>query len=438
MSSREKPHLNLVVCGHVDHGKSTTTGHLLYLRGVVDQRKLEELAKESAKTGLGEAFKYAWILDTVKEERERGVTIDAAYVRFMTDKYYFTIIDAPGHRDFIKNMITGASQADCALLVVSAKKGEFETAISPEGQATEHAFLLYTLGIRQIVVAVNKMDDPTVNWSKERYEEVKNEVSRMLTKIGFNLQKHKIIFVPISGWTGDNLVEKSKNMPWYDGPTLIQALDQFTPPPKLIDKPLRIPIQQVFSISGVGTVPVGRVESGVVKPGDIVIINPGGKKGEVKSIEMHHERLEKAEPGDNIGLNIKGVSKEELRRGMVIGHPDNPPKVVTEFIGQIIVIRHPTAIAAGYTPVLHVHTEQVACEFAELISKIDPRTGATVEQKPAYLKTGDAALVRFRPIRPISIEVFSDIPPLGRFAIRDMGMTIAAGIVKEITKTQPS
>jgi len=433
-ASQQKPHMNLVVCGHVDHGKSTTTGHLLYLKGLVDPRKLDELAKESAKTGLGETFKYAWILDSVKEERERGVTIDAAYVKFMTDKYYYTIIDAPGHRDFIKNMITGASQADVALLVVSAKKGEFETGISPEGQTTEHAFLLFTLGIRQIVVAINKMDDPSVNWSKDRFEEVKNEISRLLTKIGFDLKRHKIIFVPISGWLGDNLVEKSKNMPWYDGPTLIQALDQFAPPPKLVDKPLRIPIQQVFSKTGVGTVPVGRVESGVLKVDDKVIIMPSGKVGEVKSIEMHHERLEKAEPGDNIGMNIKGVAKNEIRRGEVIGHVDTPPTVAKEFIGQIIVIRHPTAIAAGYTPVLHVHTEQVACEFAELLKKIDPRTGAVIEDKPSYLKTGDAALVRFRPIRPIAIEVFSDIPPLGRFAIRDMGMTIAAGVVKEITQ----
>ena len=433
-SASSKPHLNLVVAGHVDHGKSTTTGHLLYLKGYVDSRKLDELAKESAKTGLGESFKYAWVLDTVKEERERGVTIDAAYVKFITDKYYFTVIDAPGHRDFVKNMITGASQADGALLVVSAKKGEFETGISPEGQTREHAFLLFTLGVRQIAVAVNKMDDQTVNWSKDRFEEVKKAILDLMVPMGFDLKKHKIFVVPISGWLGDNLVAKSEHMPWYDGPTLIEALDQFEPPAKPTDKPLRLPIQQVFNIPGVGTVPVGRVETGVLKVNEKIVVNPSGKHGEVRSIEMHHERMEKAEPGDNVGLNIKGISQKEMKRGDVVGPEASPPSIAKEFVGRIIVIRHPTAIAVGYTPVLHVHTEQVACEFAELVRKIDARTGAAVEEKPTFLKTGDAAIVRFRPLRPISLETFADFPPLGRFAIRDMGLTIAAGVTMEITQ----
>jgi len=433
-SASSKPHLNLVVAGHVDHGKSTTTGHLLYLKGYVDARKLDELAKESAKTGLGESFKYAWVLDTVKEERERGVTIDAAYVKFLTDKYYYTVIDAPGHRDFVKNMITGASQADGALLVVSAKKGEFETGISPEGQTREHAFLLFTLGVRQIAVAVNKMDDQTVNWGQDRFEEVKKAMLDLMTQMGFDPKKHKIFVVPVSGWLGDNLVSKSEHMPWYDGPTLMSALDQFELPAKPVDKPLRLPIQQVFNIPGVGTVPVGRVETGVLKVNDKIVVNPSGKHGEVRSIEMHHERMEKAEPGDNVGLNLKGISQKEMKRGDVIGTESSPPSIVKEFVGQIIVIRHPTAIAVGYTPVLHVHTEQVACEFAELIRKIDARTGAAVEEKPAFLKTGDAAIVRFRPLRPISLEPFADFPPLGRFAIRDMGLTIAAGVTKEITQ----
>ncbi|OYT65074.1 translation elongation factor EF-1 subunit alpha [Candidatus Bathyarchaeota archaeon ex4484_205] len=434
MSSSSKPHLNLVVCGHVDHGKSTTVGHLLFLTGYIDERKMSELAAASAKTGLGETFKFAWVLDKLKEERERGMTIDTMYVEFETPKYYFTIIDAPGHRDFVKNMITGASQADAALLIASAKKGEFETGISPEGQTTEHAFLLFTLGVSQIVVGVNKMDDPSVNWSKERFEEVKKAIEELLTKIGFNLKKSPIPIVPISGWTGDNLVKKSEKMPWYDGPTLIEALDSVKPPAKPIDKPLRIPIQDVYSITGVGTVPVGRVESGVLKPGDKIILMPSGKTGEVKSIEMHHKRLEKAEPGDNIGFNVKGIAKNEIRRGDVISHPETPPTVAKEFIGQIIVIYHPTAIAAGYTPVLHVHTAQVACQFVELLKKFDPRTGAVLEENPQYLKTGDGALVKFRPVRPVCIERYADFPALGRFAIRDMGRTIAAGVVKEVTE----
>ncbi|MEM2321384.1 MAG: translation elongation factor EF-1 subunit alpha [Candidatus Bathyarchaeia archaeon] len=431
MSRPEKPHLNLIIIGHVDHGKSTTMGHFLYLTGVVDERVIKQYEEEAKKMGK-ESFKYAWILDNLKEERERGLTIDLRYLKFETPKFFFTIIDAPGHRDFVKNMITGASQADAAILVVSAKKGEFEAGIGPGGQTREHAFLAFTLGVRQIIVLVNKMDDLTVNWSKERYEEIKNEVGRMLRLVGYKVDK--IPFIPVSGWLGDNLVKSSSNMPWYSGPTLIEALDYFEMPPKPIDKPLRIPVQDVYSITGVGTVPVGRVETGVLKEGDTVIIMPLGKTGEVKSIETHHVRIPRAEPGDNIGFNVKGVAKHEIKRGDVVGHPNNPPTVAKEFIGQIIVIYHPTAIAAGYTPVMHVHTAQIAVRFAELLKKIDPRTGQTVEEKPAFLKTGDAALVRFEPIRPVCMENYSEIPQLGRFAIRDMGTTIAAGVIKEITK----
>ncbi|MEM3770318.1 MAG: translation elongation factor EF-1 subunit alpha [Candidatus Bathyarchaeia archaeon] len=431
MSRPEKPHLNLVIMGHVDHGKSTTTGHMLYLAGVVDERTVKAYEEEARKLGK-ETFKFAWILDNLKEERERGLTIDLRFLKFETKKYYFTIIDAPGHRDFVKNMITGASQADGAILFVSAKRGEFEAGIGPGGQTREHAFLAFTLGVNQLVVAINKMDDPTVNWSQERYNEVKNEVARMLKMVGYKVEK--IPFVPTSGWTGDNLVKLSDKMPWYKGPTLIEALDTFEIPPKPLDKPLRVPIQDVYSITGVGTVPVGRVETGVLKEGDIVIFMPANKQGEVKSIEMHHTRIPRAEPGDNIGFNVRGVAKTDIRRGDVCGHVNNPPTVAREFIGQIIVIYHPTAIAAGYTPVLHYHTGQMACRFTELVRKIDPRSGQVVEEKPSFLKTGDAALVRMEPLRPIAIETYSDFSELGRFAVRDMGTTIAAGIVKEITK----
>lgn len=434
MSRPEKPHLNLVIMGHVDHGKSTTTGHLLYLAGVVDDRTVKQYEEEARKLGK-ETFKFAWILDNLKEERERGLTIDLRFLKFETKKYYFTVIDAPGHRDFVKNMITGASQADGAILFVSAKRGEFEAGIGPGGQTREHAFLAFTLGVRQLVVAINKMDDISVNWSEERYNEIKNEVGRMLRMVGYKVEK--IPFVPTSGWTGDNLVKPSDKMPWYKGPTLIDALDTFEVPPKPLDKPLRIPVQDVYSITGVGTVPVGRVETGVLKEGDMVIFMPANKQGEVKSIEMHHQRIPRAEPGDNIGFNVRGIAKTDIRRGDVCGHVNNPPTVAKEFIGQIIVIYHPTAIAAGYTPVLHYHTGQVACRFTEIIRKIDPRSGQVVEEKPSFLKTGDAALVRMEPLHPISVETYQDFPELGRFAVRDMGTTIAAGVVKEITKKGP-
>ncbi|WP_309492651.1 translation elongation factor EF-1 subunit alpha [Candidatus Hecatella orcuttiae] len=428
----EKPHLNMVIVGHVDHGKSTCMGHILYLKGVISEREIKEYAEESQKTGAGDTFKFAWVMDRLKEERERGVTIDLYYTKFETDKYSFTIIDAPGHRDFIKNMITGASQADCALLVSSARKGEFEVGVEAGGQTREHAFLLRTLGITQLTVAVNKMDDASVNWSQTRFEECKKQLEYLLKTVGFDVSKVPI--VPVSGWTGDNLDKLSDKMPWYKGPTLVETFDYFEVPPKPVDKPLRIPVQDVYTITGVGTVPVGRVETGVLKEGDTIVFMPANVKGEVRTIETHHVKIPQALPGDNIGFNVRGISKGDIRRGEVGGHPSNPPKVAKEFIGQIIVVYHPTSIAQGYTPVLHAHTAQIACKFTELIRKINPRTGETVEEKPAFLKTGDGALVRLTPVKPVALEVYSDIPQLGRFAIRDMGTTIAAGIVKEITQ----
>jgi len=378
-----------------------------------------------------EAFKYAWVLDKLKEERERGLTIDLAFYKLETPRYFFTVIDAPGHRDFVKNMVTGASQADAAVLFISAKRGEYEAGTNPGGQTREHAFLAKTLGVDQMVVAVNKMDDATVNWSQQRYDEVKDGVSRLLRLVGYNIAK--INFIPTSGWTGDNLVKRSDKMPWYKGPTLFEALDQFEVPTKPVDKPLRLPVQEVYSIRGVGTVPVGRVETGVLYNNRQVIFMPSKLAGEVKSIETHYVRIEKAEPGDNIGFNVKGINREQINRGEVAGYPDKPPRVANSFLGQIIVILHPTAIAQGYTPVLHIHTAQIAVRFAELVSKLDPRTGQVIENNPSYLKTGDAAIIKFEPLHPVALEVFSEIPQLGRFAIRDMGTTIAAGIVKEIT-----
>ncbi|MCW4020957.1 MAG: translation elongation factor EF-1 subunit alpha [Candidatus Bathyarchaeota archaeon] len=431
MSKSEKPHLNLIVIGHVDHGKSTTMGHLLYLAGSIDDRTIKTYEEQAAQLGKG-TFKFAWVLDSLKEERERGLTIDLRFLKFETPNYFFTVIDAPGHRDFVKNMITGASQADAAVLFVSAKKGEFEAGIGPGGQTREHAFLAFTLGVRQLAVAINKMDDPTVNWDQVRYEEIKNEIGRMLKLVGYN--PATIAFVPTSGWAGDNLIKQSEKMSWYNGPTLFDALDAFKMPPKPTTKPLRLPIQDVYTITGVGTVPVGRVETGVLKEGDTIVFMPANVTGEVKSMETHHVRMPRAEPGDNIGFNVRGVAKKDVRRGDVVGHPNNPPTVAKEFIGQIIVIHHPTAIAAGYTPVLHAHTAQVACRFTELIKKIDPRSGQTIEENPAFLKTGDSAIVRLEPLRPVPVEVYTEFPEIGRFAVRDMGTTIAAGVIREITK----
>ncbi|WP_440058995.1 translation elongation factor EF-1 subunit alpha [Thermogladius sp. 4427co] len=429
MSAPQKPHLNLVIIGHVDHGKSTMVGHLLYRLGYFDQKTIQAIEEEAKKMGK-ESFKFAWLLDRMKEERERGVTIALSYMKFETKKYFFTIIDAPGHRDFVKNMITGASQADAAILVVSARKGEFEAGMSPEGQTREHAILAKTMGIDQLIVAVNKMDATEPPYSKERFQQIKEVMSKFLKSIGYN--PDKIPFIPISAWTGENLIERSPNMPWYDGPPLVEVLDTLQPPPKPIDKPLRIPIQDVYNISGVGTVPVGRVETGVLKVGDKVVFMPAGVVGEVRSIETHHIRIDKAEPGDNIGFNVKGVEKKDIKRGDVAGHLDNPPTVADEFTARVFIIWHPTAIAVGYTPVIHVHTASVASRITEIVAKLDPRTGKEIEKNPQFIKQGDSAIVKFKPIKPLVIEKFSDFPPLGRFAMRDMGKTIGIGVVTEV------
>jgi elongation factor 1-alpha len=414
-----KPHLNIVTIGHVDHGKSTLMGRLLYETGAV---KEEDIKKFEAMGDKGKTFKFAWVMDALKEERERGLTIDLAHKKFETSKYYFTIIDAPGHRDFVKNMITGASQADGAVLVVAADDG-----IMP--QTREHAALAFTLGVGQLMVVINKMD--LVDYKQEVFEKLKKEVSDLLRAVGYR-NVEKFDFIPAVAFHGENVTKRSEKMKWYNGPTVLEALDHFEVPPKPIDKPLRIPIQDVYSITGVGTVPVGRVETGVLKVGDTVVFEPAGVKGEVKSIEMHHESIPKAEPGDNIGFNVRGVEKKALKRGDVVGHPDKPPTVVREFTARIAVLQHPTAIAAGYTPVFHVHTAQVACKISQIVNKLDPKTGAPVEQNPQFIKKGDMATIVVTPTKPMVIEKASEIPQLSRFAIRDMGMTIAAGVCVDV------
>ena len=418
-----KPHLNLVFTGHVDHGKSTTVGRILYDTGNIPEPEMKKIREEAKKLGK-ETFDLAFVMDRMKEERERGLTIDVAHRRFETPKYYFTIIDAPGHRDFVKNMITGASQADAAVLIVSCKEG-----IQP--QTKEHAWLLKTLGVQQLIVGINKMDE--VGWAQAKYEDMKKQVMDLLRPTGYKVDA--IPFVPFASYpSSENISKKAgEHMGWYKGPTLLETFDNLKAPEKPTAKPLRIPIQDVYSITGVGTVPVGRIETGVLKPADKIIFMPSGAVGEVKSVEMHHEQLQKAEPGDNVGFNVRGVEKDQVKRGDVCGHATHPPTVADEFIAQIIVLNHPTAITAGYTPVFHCHTAQVACTFVELMKKIDPATGAVKEEKPEFLKTGDAAVVKIKPTKPFCIEKASDFPPLGRFAIRDMGATVGAGLVLEVT-----
>ena len=422
----KKPHINLVVIGHVDHGKSTTVGRILFDTGAVTQQELDKLRARAAEVGKA-GFEFAFIMDRVKEEQERGVTIDLSYKEFQTQKFFITIIDAPGHKDFVKNMITGTSQADAALLVVSANPGE-----GVMEQTKEHIFLAKTLGVPQLMVAVNKMD--MAKYDEARFNEVKAEVQKLLKGVGYNIEKVPII--PVSSWKGENITKPSAQLAWYKGKFLIGAFDDLDAPLKPTDKPLRMPIQDVYTITGIGTVPVGRIETGIMKVGQQIIVSPSGKVGEVKSIEMHHQQMPTGEPGDNVDINLRGIGKEDMKRGDVIGPVDSPPPVVKEFTAKMVVLNHPTVITAGYCPVFHVHTAQVSCKIKEIKAKLDPRTGQPLPEKPDFLKTGDTAEVVIEPLQPLVIEKQSDNPKLSKFAIRDMGRTVAAGMCIDYVKRQ--
>jgi len=432
---KEKIHCNIVVIGHVDSGKSTTTGHLIYKCGGIDKRTIEKYEKEAKEMGKS-SFKYAWVLDRLKAERERGITIDIALWKFETKKFYFTIIDAPGHRDFIKNMITGTSQADVAVLMIASPQGEFEAGYSKTGQTREHALLAYTLGVKQMIICINKMDDKSTNWSEARFNEIKDELTKYLTT-GVGYKVENLTFVPISGWQGDNMIEKSDNLKWFKGPTMLEALDAVNPPKRPSDKPLRLPLQDVYKIGGIGTVPVGRVETGIIKPGMTILFAPVGLSSEVKSVEMHHEAMEEALPGDNVGFNVKNLSVTDIQRGMVASDAKNDPAKQSEsFNAQVIVLNHPNSIKAGYAPVLDCHTAHVSCKFTELLKKLDKRSGKELEDNPAEVKTGDAAIVKLTPSKPMVVETYTEYPPLGRFAVRDMRQTVAVGIIKSVAKME--
>ena len=421
--SEDKPHQNLAIIGHVDHGKSTLVGRLLYETGSVPEHVIEQHKEEAEQKGKG-GFEFAYVMDNLAEERERGVTIDIAHQEFDTDEYYFTIVDCPGHRDFVKNMITGASQADNAVLVVAADDG-----VAPQTQ--EHVFLARTLGINELIVGVNKMD--LVDYNESDYNQVVEEVKDLFKQVQFDTEDAS--FIPISAFEGDNIAEVSDNTPWYDGEILLDALNGLEEPEPPTDAPLRLPIQDVYTIDGIGTVPVGRVETGMLNVGDNVSFQPSDEGGEVKTIEMHHEEVPEAGPGDNVGFNVRGIGKDDIRCGDVCGPADDPPAVAETFQAQLIVMQHPSVITAGYTPVFHAHTAQVACTIESIDKKMDPSSGEVAEENPDFIQSGDAAVVTVRPQKPLSIESSQEIPELGSFAVRDMGQTIAAGKVLSVNES---
>jgi len=421
--AKEKTLINIVFVGHVDAGKSTTIGRLMYDSGKLSEQELSKLKEEAKKHGKV-GFEFAYVMDKIKEERERGVTIDLAYQKLVTQNFEVTIIDAPGHKDFVKNMITGASQADAGFLTIAAKSG-----VQP--QTKEHLWLMKTMGVSQLAVSINKMDE--VEYKEDVFNKVKEDVINELKAVGYSAE---VTFLAISALQGDNIVKKSENMPWYKGPTILEQMDKFDAPEKPTNLPMRMPIQDVYEITGIGTVPVGKIETGIMKIGQKVIILPGrtgkGVLGEVRSIEMHHEQLKEAESGDNVGINLRGVGKKDMARGDVICDAAQPATIAEEFTAKIAVINHPTVIAKGYTPVFHVHTGQVPCQFIEIIEKYDPKSGAVAEANPDFLKNGDVAKVRIKPMGNLVIEKTGDNPHMARFAIRDAGQTVAAGICVDL------
>jgi len=422
--AKEKTNMNVIFVGHVDAGKSTVVGRMLYDSGAVPEQEMKKLREEAEKHGKV-GFEFAYVMDKIKEERERGVTIDLAYKKVMTQKFQITIIDAPGHRDFVKNMITGASQADAAFLVIAAPAG-----VQP--QTTEHLWLLRTMGVKNVCVAINKMD--SVEYKEEKFNKVKEDIEKLLTQVGIKAAN----YIACSGLKGDNVAKKSDKMAWYKGPTILEQFDLFPVPELPTGLPMRMPVQDVYEITGIGTVPVGKIETGIMKVGQKIKVLPGrtgeGIAGEIKTIEAHHEQLKEGVAGDNVGINIRGIGKKDIARGDVICDASQPIPIVEEFIAQIAVINHPTVLAKGYTPVFHIHTAQVPCQFVELMEQIDPKTGQVIKEKPDFLKNGDVAKVRLKPIGNLCLETQKDNPFMSRFAVRDAGQTVAAGVCIEITK----
>lgn len=457
--AENKEHLGLVIVGHVDAGKSTTTGHLLFKLGGISPRELEKLQAEADAQGKG-SFAYAYFMDKQKDERERGVTISCTTKEFFTDKYHYTIIDAPGHRDFIKNMITGASQADVALLMVPANRGGFEVSIQKgdhkkgviQGQTRQHARLCKLIGVEQIIVGINKMDDKSVNYSQDRYNEIKEEVINMLKSAGY--KPKKVPFIPMSGFQGENLIEKSTKMPWYkgfkvpvakgvfvEGFTLLDALnDVAKPPPRNRTSPFRLPVSGSFKIKGVGDIITGRVEQGVCKPGDAVKFVPSGSSGKIFSIEMHHKQYPEAGPGDNVGLNVKNIPKEQApQTGDVMVLADEEITPVKTFTAVVAVQEHPGQLkcavngSGGFSPSVHIRTGKAPCRML----KINWRQGAkstkgTKVEGPMYIERGDTAEVVFEPRMPFFVETFTDCEGLGRIAVMDSNSLVMLGKITQV------
>jgi len=463
MATDGKAHLSIVICGHVDSGKSTTTGRLIFELGGIGEREVEKLKAEADRLGKS-SFAFAFFMDRQKEERERGVTISCTTKEFFTSKWHYTIIDAPGHRDFIKNMISGAAQADVALLMVPAD-GNFITAIQKgnhkageiQGQTRQHARLINLLGVKQLIIGVNKMDCDVAGYKKDRYEEIGNEMRNMLGKVGWkkDFVADSVPVLPISGWQGDNLNKKSEKMGWWSGvdivvpgekdklhiDTLYDCLDLMARPPvRETDKAMRMPVSGIYKIKGVGDVLAGRVEQGLVKPNEEVLFMPthtasNACTGKVFTVEMHHKRVDQAAPGDNVGLNIKGLIKENMPRAgdVMIYKKDTTLKHVADFTAQVQILDIPGEIKKGYSPIGFVRCGRSACKISNLDWKMGKETAGKKMEDPHALKSNEMAQVRFEPLQPFTVDSFKNCEGLSRIAFLDGNGVVMLGKVTKVT-----
>ncbi|KAL1915339.1 uncharacterized protein VTP21DRAFT_6797 [Calcarisporiella thermophila] len=429
-----KEHVNIVFMGHVDAGKSTMGGNILVLTGMVDKRTLEKFEKE-AREANRESWYLSWALDTNPEERAKGKTVEYGRAYFETDRRKYTILDAPGHKNYVPSMISGASQADVGILVISARRGEFETGFERGGQTREHTVLAKTSGVNKLIVVVNKMDDPTVNWSKERYDECVSKLTPFLKATGYNL-KTDVVFMPVSGFTGANIKDRlsSEACPWYSGPSLLEYLDAMEAVDRKINAPLMMPIMEKYK--DMGTIVVGKVESGKVKKGQYIYIMPNKVKCEVTTVYNElEEEINMGICGDNVRLRIKGIEEEDISVGFMLCDSRKPVHTVTRFEAQLAILDHKNIITSGYSAVLHVHACVEEVTISTLLHKLDKKTGRKSKRPPMFLKRGEKAIVVLETPLAVCVETFEDYPQLGRFTLRDEGKTIAIGKITKLLET---
>ncbi|XP_051515318.1 HBS1-like protein isoform X6 [Myxocyprinus asiaticus] len=443
-----KPLLNLVVIGHVDAGKSTLMGHVLYLLGNVNKRTMHKYEQEAKKAGKA-SFAYAWVLDETGEERDRGVTMDVGMTKFETDSTVITLMDAPGHKDFIPNMITGAAQADVAMLVVDASRGEFEAGFEAGGQTREHGLLVRSLGVTQLAVAVNKMDQ--VNWQQERFQEIVSKLGHFLKQAGF--KDSDVFYIPTSGLSGENLTTRSK-VPdltaWYTGPCLLEQMDAFKPPQRSVEKPFRLCVSDVFKVlttrtaakdlakmleerdQGSGFCVTGKIEAGFIQTGDKALVMPPNETCTVKGITLHDEALDWAAAGDHVSLTVTGMDIIKINVGCIFCDPKEPIRACTRFRARILLFNIEVPVTQGFPVLLHYQTVSEPATIRKIVSILHKSSGEILKKKPKCLSKGQNAVVEIQTQRPVALELYKNYKELGRFMLRYVGSTIAAGVVTEI------